>query len=86
MPEHSAQACPITFDVCPTPIEPPAPLEQEEEWKLLEMRLAIHKSNLDVLKERGTKYQGAIPAFLLHQREETEEKIDLIETQMRDFL
>ena len=86
LPQHSAEAYPITFDVRATPIEPPAPLEQEEEWKLLEMRLAIHKSNLDVLKERGTKYQGAIPAFLLHQREETEEKIDLIEAQMREFL
>lgn len=78
LPSGASDASPIVFESTSTQIN----LPKREEWELLELHLAIHRCNLDVLNERGATYQDAIPNFLLRQQQETKEKIARLEAQM----
>jgi len=82
LPSGASDAYPVLFESTSTPLDVP----KKEEWELLELHLAIHQRNLEVLNERGATYQDAIPHFLLRQQQETKEKIDRLEAQIRGFL
>ncbi|MGB0388824.1 MAG: CHAT domain-containing protein [Ardenticatenaceae bacterium] len=87
LPRHSSEVCPITFDTSPSELEILEDSGAQEEWQLLNMRLAMQKRNLQALQERHAKYQDqeTIPEFLLRQQKQAQKRIDQINTQMLDF-